>query len=278
MRKLLSSIQSLNLYIVTCVLFCRVLCATELLPWYGQDLEIETRAISQMQAYRLVSEGHRTIPHSGCDLFFEVSAGTSFNDLAAELEVIASDSRYRHFGMDCLKLTGRYRWLNDVVADPVSLVTGISISQVFKPGLRNLSSFHHGGIEGEFHLSVGKEHSFGQYWISRYWGVVGVGVADMGYPWIRANVAWEHNYCEQHRLRLFVNSLWGLGYKSLHVHEFHGYGSIGHQLVDIGIRYGRSFERSAWVISLEYAFRAYAMNCPKEVNSVYLSVEYPFGL
>lgn len=260
------------------IMICHSLYATELFPWYGQELEIETRAACQLQAYQSVSTGHHSTGHSACDLFFDMSAISSYNDFAGELEVVTSDTRYRSFGMDCIKLTGRYRWMNDIVADPISLVSGVSISQVFKPGLRNLSSFHHGGIEGEFHLAAGKEHSFMQFWTSRYWGVVGVGVADTGYPWIRGNVAWEHNYRDLHQIRLFVNSLWGLGRKSLCLHDFRGYGPIRHQLIDIGLRYSRFLTCNGMTISFEYAFRLFARNCPKDVNSLYVSVNYPFGL
>lgn len=260
------------------IMICHSLFATELLPWYGQMLEIETRAACQMQAYQCVSARHRSIQQPACDLFFDLSAASSYNDIAGEVEVIASDTRYRSFGMDCIKLTARYRWMNDIVGEPISLVSGVSISQVFKTGLRNLSSFHHGGIEGEFHLAAGKEHSFRQFWTSRYWGVVGVGIADMGYPWVRGDMAWEHNYCDVHQVRFFVNSLWGLGHKSLHLKPFHGYGPVRHQLIDIGLRYSRFLLCNGMTVSLEYAFRPYARNCPKQVSSLYVSVSYPLGL
>lgn len=258
---------------------CSSLCATELLPWYGQALEIETRGAFQLQAYNTISSENHSVRCPASDLFFDLSAGSSFNDIAGELEAIATDSRYTRFGMDCIKLTGRYRWLNDIIADPVSLVTGFSVAQVFKPGLRNLSSFHHGGIEGELHLSVGRENSYMQFWTSRYWGVAGVGIADSGYPWVRGDVAWEHNFFESHKIRLFANSLWGLGYKSLPCcHGFHGYGRIRHQLVDLGIRYSRFLACNGITFNFEYAFRVFARNCPREVNIVYVSLNYPFGL
>lgn len=264
--------------IIGCLIATASLAATDYRPWFGNTLEIETCAACQLQGYRKVSTGEGTKHHPAIDLFFDLSAATSFDFLAAELEAVATDTRYRRFGMDCIKLTGRYRWLNDIVGDPVSLVTGLSIAQVFKPGLRNLSSFHHGGIECEAHVAVGRERSFMQYWFSRYWAVLGVGIADMGYPWIRGDYAWEYNFCEKHILRLFANSLWGLGYHHLHhVNHFHGYGSIRHQSIDLGARYSFLFNWGG-TLSLEYAYRVFARNCPKGVNIAYLSLCYPFGL
>lgn len=265
-------------FLFSSLLFSSALCATDLRPWYGSTLEIEACAAAQLQAYRGIDSDGDSKRRPACDLFFDLSAATSYDNLAAELEVIASDTRYQTFGMDSIKLTGRYRWLNDIVGEPVSLVTGLTISQVFKPGLRNLSSFHHGGIECEAHASVGREKSFMQFWLSRYWAIFGIGVADMGYPWITGNLAWEHNFCERHHLRVFANSLWGLGHHRLQADfPFHGYGLIRHQFIDVGARYAFVFERTG-TLNLEYAYRVFGRNCPKAVNLVYLSIIYPFGL
>lgn len=255
------------------------LCATELQPWYGQMLEIDTQAAGQLQAYRSVCKNTNFVKHPACDLFFNLSAGSSYNEFAGEFEAVASDTRYRSFGMDCIRLTARYRWMNDIVGEPISLVQGVTITQVFKPGLRNLSSFHHGGIESEFHLAAGKEFSSMQFWTSRFWSVVGIGIADMGYPWVRGDAAWEHNFCDAHQVRLFAKSLWGLGHKVLNPnHSFHGYGPIRHQLIDIGLRYSKFLEGTGITLSIEYAYRLYARNCPAQVNSLYASLNYPFGL
>lgn len=252
--------------------------ATDLKPWFGNTLEIDAQAACQFYIYHLIDDWHKTQHRNSCDALYDISASTSYNDLAGEIEAVTSSTHYCSFGMDSIKLTGRLRLLNDIVADPLSLVTGVSISQVFKPGLRNLSSFHHGGIECEGTLAAGKEFSLMQYWISRWWTVFGVGVADMGYPWIRGNLSWEHNFCEKIHLNLFANSLWGLGYHQLgRIDHFHGYGSIRHQSIDVGFRVS-SFSICGGDVRLEYAYRVFARNCPKGVHIAYASISYPFGL
>lgn len=169
--------------------------------------------------------------------------------------------------------------MNDITdEDPVSLTGGITISQVFKPGLRNLSSFNHGGIQAEGHVAVGKEYSCMQFWTSRLWGVVGFGLADMGSPWILANAAWEHNWWNNHHAQLYVRTLWGLGHNSLSLCDnFRGYGPIGHHSVDIGARYSYLFCNGA-NLSAEYGFRVYARDCPRAVNIISIIFFYPLKL
>lgn len=265
-------------FLVILLSICSAASSSELAPWFPTELEIDAQAYTQLQAYHDVNSGSSSKRKPACDLFFGLSAGSAYHDFAAELEAIATDTRYQDFGMDSIQLTGRYRRLNDIVADPVSLVLGLTVSQVFKPGLRNLSSFHHGGIECEAHLAVGKERSCEQFWVSRWWGLAGIGIADMGYPWIRANINWERNFCDVHCVRCFANTLWGLGPRRLNVDvPFKGYGAIRHQSVDVGVHYNSSYEWGG-TIGIEYAYRVFACNCPAGVNQILVSVDYPFKL
>lgn len=265
-------------FIIVLFVLTQAACGVELHPWIPRVLEIETYASSQLQAYQSIKSSNRSRRKPACNLFFAIGAASAYEDFAAEAEAIASDSQYCDFGMDSIQITGRYRWFNDIVADPVSLVSGLTVSQVFKPGLRNLSSFHHGGIECEALLAIGRESSCGQFWVSRWWGLAGVGLADMGYPWIRANINWERNFGDAHQIRLFANTLWGLGPHRLKLYApFRGYGSIRHQSVDVGVDYRCHYQWGGGT-SLEYAYRVFARNCPTGVNTLLVSFWYPFGL
>lgn len=253
--------------------------ATEYKPWFGNVLEIDGRAKATANAYGSISTGKGTKHRNWCDTFIELDASLPYREyLTFELEAITEDSSRKGFGMDSLKFTARQKWMNDITAeDPVSLTGGLSAAQVFKPGLWNLSSFHHGGIEFEAHVAVGKEFSCMQFWTSRLWGMAGIGVADMGSPWIKGRVAWEHNWCDFHQFELFVHTLWGLGHNNLHLRHFHGYGPVRHQCVDIGGKYNYLLDNGA-TIGLEYGYRVYGFNSPKRVSIVSLQVYYPFAL
>jgi hypothetical protein len=264
-----------------------VMFATELKPWFGKNLEIESRTGYLLQAYRSIDvvRGPHHLP--SVNSFFHLSLSfaatdlsvASIPDMSAEIEAVAADTRHRSFGMDALKATGRFRWMNDVPGDdPISLTTGLTLTQVFKQALHDIGSFHHGGIEAEAHVAFGKEHPWKRFWTSRWWGVFAIGIADIGSPWLRGQAAWEHNKCDKHRLRFFCDSLWGLGKRGLRLYvPFRGYGPIHHQSVDVGIRYSYLFD---WAgrLSVGYARRIYALNCPKNANTAFISIFYPFGL
>lgn len=253
--------------------------STELSPWFGNVLELDLRASATANAYRLISTGHGTVYRNSCDIFYNLSASLAYpEDLTFELEAVAVNGSHHGFGMDSLLFTARQRWMNDITAeDPISLTGGLTVAQIFKPGLRNLSAFHHGGIQFEAHVAAGKEFSCNEFWVSRLWGVLGFGVADMGSPWIRGNAFWEHNWWNNHRVQIFMRTLWGLGHNDLNLcHTFHGYGPINHQSIDLGASYGYLFDCSI-MLSLEYGHRVYARNCPRSVDIIAINLYYPLG-
>lgn len=253
------------------------LSATELRPWFGLVAELETRETVICEVYDSIETDAHIHKHMSYNGFLDLSVSLApLEQWSGELELVMADTHHRSFGMDSLLFTGRYRWLNDIVDDPVSLATGLTVSKVFKPARHDPAIFHHGGIGCEAHISVGREWSCMQFWTSRIWGVCGFGVADEGSPWIRANVAWEHNWWDRHRLQVSLNTLWGLGHNRFNF-PFDGYGSVRHQSVDGAVRYTFAYVEDM-EFSVEYAYRLYAQNCPKGANFFLLSFYYPIKL
>lgn len=250
----------------------------ERMPWYPRYLELQPRATWRYQQYEKVDTGRETRRHASHDNFLTLSLSGAYDKWCLEIEATGAATRHQHFNLDDLSLTGRYLWLNEDVGDPVSLTTGLTATQVITLARHDISCFYHGGIEAEAHLALGSEIICEQFWRSRWWGVFGVGIADIGSPWLRGELAWEYNGWDCQRLRLFANSLWGLGHNHLTLkHHFHGYGPIRHQSVDIGLLYSYHFEAGA-IVDLSYAYRAFARNCPAYANQVLVSLLYPFGL
>jgi len=267
-----------SLLFLTALYVAAPLAATDLKPWFG-PARIEGHLSNTIQYYPSVDTKKGSSYRSDCDDFIDFSLAGAFLDrFAIELEAVTAVTRHRAFGFDSVLLTGRYLWMNDIVDDPVSLTTGVTVSQVFKPSKHDIAVFHHGGIECEVHAAVGKEMSCMQFWTSRWWAVAGIGIADQGYPWLRANIDWEKNWCDAHRLRVFAHSLWGLGYKNLHsAYHFKGYGPIRHQTIDFGLRYTKGFDYDI-DLGFEYAYRVYAHNCPEKVNLFMVTLFYPISL
>lgn len=265
--------------IMTSCLFSLPLIGTDLKPWYGNLYSIDLEGTCRLQQFQKISTKCGTIKRPEFDAFYDFSALMVVKeDLTAEIEISALDSRQRLFGFDAFRLTGKYFWLSDVTGDPVSLATGITLSKIFSAARRNIATFDHGGIACEAHVAIGKELSCEQFWTSRTWAVLGLGIADVGLPWLRANLVWERNWWEIHQLKIFAKSLWGFGQRDLNLKcSFQGYGSINYQTIDVGFCYGLRLDNDA-LLSVAYAYRVYGKNCPINANSLQLEIHYPFGL
>jgi hypothetical protein len=254
------------------------LLGTELAPWYNRYLELQPKAVWTYQGYQTLNTTQGNIRKPSHDNFLDLGISAAYSVYSFEIETHWASTRHRHFGFADLALTGRYQWWDDTSGNDFSLTTGLTVKQVFKLARNDISNFYQGGVEAEAHAALGKEVVCQQFWVSRLWGVLGFGIADIGSPWIRFNVAWEQNCWDQHQLSTYINTLWGLGTHGLHLNRhFRGYGAIRHQSIDIGIKY--TYETDCWGIwSLDYSRRLYALNCPYAVNQVAVGVLYPFGL
>lgn len=254
------------------------LSATELKPWTGRQYSLDVNGSLMFQQFCKLDAKCGAIKRSEFDAFYHFSVlGTPSQDATVEIELLASSTRYRDLGVNALRATGRYFWLNDAVADPVSLATGITISKIFNASRHNVALFDHGGLACEAHVAIGMENSCEEFWTTRTWGVLGVGIADVGSPWLRANLVWERNWWEIHQLRVFADSIWGFGGDRLSLHPFHGYGSVNYQAIDAGVRYGFRLPNDA-LLSVSYAYRVFGRNCPLHVNFLKFEFCYPFGL
>lgn len=251
--------------------------ATEYQPWLGNFLEFESRTSLLYQDYTAISSGPHIERHTANDLFLNISLSNTLFDFLIEFEATEARTRRQRGDIDQLKVTGRYVWQNDIIGDPFSFATGVSFIECFQSSLKDLSSFHHGRSEAEFFCSFGKETPQETTWISRWWGIAGIGVADRGSPWARFNLVYERQWREKHELKVFSYFLWGFGHKRLHICDFHGYGPIQHQSLDLGLRYTYliDFFGSA---SLEYSYRIYARNFPVRAHRVCIQLLYTFGL
>ena len=254
-----------------------LIAATDLKPWYETDLEVVSRTKLMYQSFQKVETSRGETSYPSNDMFLTQSFGSSFDVYAGEVEMTAAATRKQHFNLDNLKLTGRYRLMNDVAYDPVSLVAGLSLIQVGKPALFDPASFHHGRFEVEAHLAIGKEVSQNQFWLKRYFGVFAFGLSS-GSPWVRADFTYEQNFCDLHQLKVFANTLFGLGSRDLRLSDFHGYRSIRHQSIDLGIGYSYFLEKIGGMLVGEYSYRVYAKNFPKNASRLSVSLQIPFGL
>jgi hypothetical protein len=251
--------------------------ATQYQPWFGNEYEFELRGSAIYESYSHLAIDSKLKKYSSDNVFLHGSAANSVADFRLEVEVLQATTRKQHGDLDSIKLTGSRLWLDDVLGDNYSLLTGFSYIQAFGWSVNDLNSFHHGRYEGECFISLGKERSLCSYWISRWWGMAGIGIAEKGSPWLRLQVAYERSWKEIHCLRGFINILHGLGKKNLCVVDFNGYGSIRHRSIDVGLRYEREIPFYGSV-NIEYSYRVYANNFPAYAHCVMVEVLSTFGV
>lgn len=240
--------------------------AMELYPWSGRDFEFHPRMTQVFQTY----PSHR-------NYFLGLGVEGSYDVWQADLEVNLAHTEKLTFGFNDFRLTGRYRWMNDIVGEPVTINTGVTFIKATHHSLRDYNLFHHGVTEVELHAAMGKEFECGDNWSYRFWGVGALGIANRGFPWVRVNLGWEKNWWDQYVFGLFIDTLWGLGHRRLHIHDFHGYGPVRHQSVDIGVKY-EWLSKYDSVVTVSYAYRPYASNFPEHVNTFLVQWMIPFGI
>lgn len=234
-----------------------------LAPWTGRDLEI----ISQLE-----------LGISSNALFLDLSGRTSYNRFAGEMEANFAHSKYQS-GLegDALALTLRYQLRDDILGDPYSLWTGITARKVFTNGLHDVACFYHGGVEGELHASLGREWSCEQFWMQRFWAYAKVGIADLGWPWLKGALVWERNWWDLNRIAFEIEGEAGFGSRNLHRHHFKGYGPIRYSYLQVGGKYTHQWEFGG-IGEVGVKWRPLARNCPKQWVELRLAFVYPFGL
>lgn len=254
-------------YFCLFLIFCSgALFSLERMPWIKKDLVLYPR-------FQFID---RERPDSKKCLFFRPAISGSYYPWWADLELNFADTRSNH-GFDSFRMTGGYFWSNDIVADPLSILLGVTYTAASKKGLYDISSFHHGRNELEFFISFGKEATRRSSWSFRGWGVSSFGIADRGSPWIRQQLFWEKNFSETTLFRFYVDGLWGTGRKSLEIKHFKGYGPIDHRSVEVGSRISRIFCDGIEAY-FEYGRRVYARNFPANCNFFRAEIIYPYSL
>lgn len=252
--------------------------ATERRPWFGPDKLPEFRLDYTYQHYSKIDSGGRDFSRHGDDHFINLSASiTPGPPCNIELEALIDHTRKTH-GFDCARITGRYLFLDDVIGDPMSLSAGITITRATHTSLHDISSFHHGLMEYEAHVAIGKECSCEGFWSSRIWGFMSLAIADRGSPWMRAYLGYERNCWDWHDYGIFIRSLWGFGKHNIRLTQrFPGYGSISHGSIELGAYYRKFFECFGGYVHGQYVYRLWAHNFPTDTHLLTVGILFPFS-
>jgi hypothetical protein len=195
-----------------------------------------------------------------------------------DMDLQFADTSQMSFNFRTAAVQARYLWLDDIVGDPISLTTGVSVRATGTSSLKDVSCPSHGNVDFEANFSLGKEFDASDSWRFRTWAFGAVGQANRGSPWVRATIALETNIKDRHKWAIFADGINGYGrHTHINVDHFFGYAKVREKAIDLRVRYGCKI--GVWgTIRLEYAHRVLAKVAPQRVNTFMLSYLLPFSL
>ena len=246
-------------------------------PWLADLFEADLTPGYTYRHYPNVQGATKPFASNDQILSLELGAALSTRfDLELELEV--AHTTQQSWGMRSGAMQVRYLWLDDVAGDPVSFITGLSLRDVSKRNLRDVSCPYAARINGELFSAIGKEFSDVFNWNTRIYAWVAVGIANLGAWWTRQEISYENNWCNRYNLKLFLQGDFGFGnLRQVVVDHFDGWGKYHHQSVDLGICCRCQLDYYG-TFSIRYAYRVFARTFPERVHCLTLLYCFPFSL
>ena len=248
-------------------------------PWFGPIAQFEMLSSYAYSFYSQVDSNGKKLPYSSYDQWINLNLGVSFlPDLDIQTTASFVNTRRLSWGTNRVGLQLRYLFFNDITKDLLSVASNIQIFYVPTRNLRDLSSPYHGQGNLEWGWALGKEIPKDYYWAYRFYGYLGIGMANRGFPWINQKLSFALNYRYCHRLEFLIKSYFGFGReKKIVMDRFNGFAKIAHRSVDLGVSY--CFLLEMWgTLCLRYVYRVYARSFPEYENRFTLEYCLPFSL
>ena len=266
-------------YVTGLLILAQTAFATELAPWIGKDKLIEITPCYTYGYYPRINLDGTNRPRSTHYHVSGISVAISpFPDWSVEAESTAASSDRRGYALEDYRITARYLVYNDVIGDPVSLYIGTTVKKATRAGQRDRSTLHHGEMNYEGHVAIGKEFICRQFWTSRLWNAWTVGIANRGSVWVHNILAFDINCWDVSQMGVYLKGYFGGGNTPLTLTpSFHGYGNIRYRAVEWGAYYKREVG-DIGVLSISYTQRPWARNFPTHAHLFTLSLIIPYNL
>lgn len=246
-------------------------------PWFGEVYAFHLLTGYSYSHFSQIQGNSSSLPPSNDHLVF-ADLEFSFSPVwSTDIDMEWADTPRQIFGFRSFGSQVRYLWMDDVIGDPFSLSTGVSMRIVSPTSLKDISCPYHGDIEVEGSGALGKEFDSLQFWRFRVWFYAALGIANKGSPWVKGSIALEGNQQDEHKWAIWLEGVHGYGKEgSLNLSSFRGYGRVRQKALDIGIRYG--YRMGVWgTLRAEYGKRVLAKRCPKNIHTFTLSYLLPFS-
>ena len=252
--------------------------AVEESPWIGNLYEFNIQSKETYSRYRWIDSAFKQPSYAYNNYVTDV--GISFVpaenlDLGLELEMARTP--FQLYGFRSSALGARYVLLDDIAGDPLSLTLGLNLRAVSSRSVRDVSSPYASYMNYEITTALGKEFSEKGFWISRFYALGSIGIANHGSVWNRAYAAFEKCFFQTQVIKVFTVGYFGYGPKKIvDSNNFYGWGEVCHRSIDCGIQY--RYGLSVWgEIGLSYAYRVLARSYPQNTQTAEISYTLPFS-
>ncbi|MBJ7449959.1 MAG: hypothetical protein JHC93_06325 [Parachlamydiales bacterium] len=246
-------------------------------PWYSETFQPEIGLkYTYSRFHEVKTDGgdfEKTQNDQYLSLWTQLTALPNFN---FQIQTDFAHTQQSDLYWEDVAFLGNYLWLEDVVGDPISLSTGLTMTVVpLHIGLKDYSVVHHSNLDTEFTLCLGKEFSYRYQWLARFWAYVGIGQGIEGNPWLDGQIAFEQQVFERNILSFYAFASKGLGHKEW-LDSFPGYAKLDYEYFMGRAKYTHEFDLGG-SFSLEYSRRFYVKNGPIKTNSWMISFNWPLA-
>lgn len=249
-------------------------------PFFGKFGEF---SLSSSYAYQFYPRIDRAIPIENNSLshnhFFTLNLSNRFlPNWEGEIEVDFAATTQTHFGLRRAGAQIRYLFFDDLAGDFLTLVVGGQGFYVTTKQLQDPTTPYHGQGNGEVGVSIGKEWHGDEKWVGRFFGFVGAGLANRGFPWVRVLAGPQLQWNRRHQLETLIEGYFGFGNQNrVSLASFLGYGKIDHRSMDLSIAYSYFFGIFG-KLEIRYGYRFYAYAFPEKAHTATLAYTIPFSL
>lgn len=259
------------------------LLATNYIPWFSPLWEFQGNISFFFNPEKTIQSPKGNFNDPSKDYTLHLSLGlTPWPYWNTEVELFLTRTSDIPFSYEAVFATVRYEWLDDIRGDPLCLTTGLTLSFPGNRFLRDFSVPYHGEINGELHITVGKEWACQKEWWMRIWALGGWGIANKGNGWIHgmAFLEFQSFYLLPCPLQwgAFTRGVFGLGPNDILPYvPFEGYAPIDHRSIDLG-GFARYKIGSIGTFSLLGWYNVYARNFVIHDWGIRANLLVPFSL
>lgn len=271
-RRVFSSIG-----IISALLFCKGHAFIQT-PWLYSPYQLVSTASYKFQYFSTVDDGFNPVHYDSVNNFVYLELlGTLSPTWDAQIALDLDATRRVPFGV--LDVAAQYRqtlW-NEFLGDMLSCDVYGMVRYVPHDRLEDVATPFHAAWNIEVGTSAGREFSQLYHWNWRTYALFAIGMANRGYPWIRADYHVEGKFLEQDALSFHAEGYFGTGNQTfINVSDFNGYASVRHRSIDLGLQFTHYFV--AWGhFDIRYMIRVYAKSYPAGMSSVQFRYRLPFS-